>query len=136
MLIRTYNKDDLDKINYLGSLLHNNFNFSLDGFSYCLVIEENKEVVGFVIYSIIYERSEIVDIVIHPNNRKKGYAFLLLNYVINLIKKNNCNNITLEVNSLNTSAIKLYEKLGFKIETTRKKYYNDTDGYLMKKDLR
>ena len=39
--------------------------------------------------------------------------------------------ITLEVNVDNTPAIKLYEKFGFEIVNTRKKYFNDKDSYLM-----
>ena len=45
------------------------------------------------------------------------------------------NNITLEVRSDNKKAIHIYEKYGFKKVTTRKKYYNDTDGILMEKEL-
>lgn len=136
MLIRNYKNDDINKINELGSLLHEKYEFSVDEFSNCLIIEESNDIIGFVIYSIIYERSEIIDIIIDPKKRHNGYGFKLLNYAIDVIIKNNCENITLEVNSLNVAAINLYKKLGFKIVATRKKYYNGNDGFLMKKDLR
>lgn len=136
MLIRNYKNDDINKINELGSLLHEKYEFSVDEFSNCLIIEEANDIIGFIIYSIIYERSEIIDIIIDPKKRHNGYGFKLLNYAIDIINKNNCENITLEVNSLNVAAINLYKKLGFKIVATRKKYYNGNDGFLMKKDLR
>jgi len=136
MLIREYNVKDINAILNLGKLLHNDYKFLLDEFSKCIVIEEDNNILGFLVYSIIYERSEIIDIIINPAYRKKGLGYGLLNYAINDIIKRNCDNITLEVNCINTSAINLYKKSGFKIETIRKNYYNDNDGYLMKKDLR
>ena len=136
MIIRKYRKTDVLKIENLGNLLHNNYKFLLDEFSDTLVIDDTDEIVGFIVYSIIYDRAEIVDMIIAEKKRKQGYGYCLLNYCIEKIKNKNCNNITLEVNTNNTPAINLYKKLGFDIVATRSKYYNDQDGYLMKKDLR
>lgn len=136
MLIRKYKKEDLEDINKLGSLLHLNYEFKLDEFSDAFIIKEDDNFVGFIVYSIIYERAEIIDIIIKPCYRKCGYANKLLSYTLDVIKSKNVDNVTLEVNEENTAAINLYEKFGFKICGVRKKYYNDKDGYLMKKDLR
>lgn len=136
MLIRDYNYDDVQKINEIGKLLHDDYSFSLNKFSNCVVLETNKTIIGFAVYSIIYERAEIVDIIIEPSQRKQGYGLKLLSYVINLFKKRNCENVTLEVNMFNIPAVNLYNKLGFEIVSLRKNYYNGSDGYLMKKDLR
>ena len=136
MEIRNYIKEDINNIKYLGSLLHDNYNFNIDSFSDAFVIYDNNRFIGFIVYSIIYERAEIIDIVIEPSYRKKGYANKLLEYTIEKIKENSCDNITLEVNENNISAINLYKKNGFNICAVRKNYYNNQDGYLMKKDLR
>lgn len=136
MLIRKYKKEDLEDINKLGSLLHLNYEFKLNEFSDAFIIKEEDNFVGFIVYSIIYERAEIIDIIIKPCYRKYGYANKLLSYTLDVIKSKNVDNVTLEVNEENTVAINLYEKFGFKICGVRKKYYNDKDGYLMKKDLR
>lgn len=136
MLIRKYKKEDLEDINKLGSLLHLNYEFKLDEFSDAFIIKEDDNFVGFIVYSIIYERAEIIDIIIKPCYRKCGYANKLFSYTLGVIKSKNVDNVTLEVNEENTAAINLYEKFGFKICGVRKKYYNDKDGYLMKKDLR
>ena len=135
MEIRRYKISDITTIQKLGCLLHNNYNFKLDTFSYCFVIEEKNNIIGFITYSIIYERAEIIDIIIDEKYRNKGYATLLLEKVFDIIKDNNCENITLEVNSNNKSAINLYKKSGFKIVSVRKNYYNNSDAYLMKKEL-
>lgn len=136
MIIRNYNKTDINKISSLGSLLHDNYKFILDGFSKCLVIEEDDNLIGYVIYSIIYERAEIVDIVIDPLYRNNKYGYKLLSNCIDDIMLSKAINITLEVNENNEPAIRLYQKLGFEICAIRKNYYDNYDGYLMKKDLR
>lgn len=136
MKIRKYENKDLNLIDEMGSMLHDDFKFKLDVFSNCLVIEENEKVIGFIIYSVIYDRAEIVDIIINPLYRLKGYGSKLLKYAINKIKETGCLNVTLEVSCNNVPAIRLYESLGFIVEAKRKNYYGNTDGYLMKKDLR
>ena len=40
MEIRRYKISDITTIQKLGCLLHNNYNFKLDTFSYCFVIEK------------------------------------------------------------------------------------------------
>ena len=134
MLIRNYIESDIKTIEKLALKLHENYVFRLDDFSNCIVILNYNNIYGFITYSLIYDRVEIIDIVIDSLYQNKGYGTLLLNYLINSL--NNIKNITLEVNTNNKSAIQFYKKNGFKIAATRKNYYNDGDGYLMLKELR
>lgn len=97
---------------------------------YCYTVE-NKNV-GFVIFDIIYDRCEIIDIFTIDNFRKKGIATKLINEIVN---DYDVNNITLEVNSNNESAINLYKKLGFEKVAIRRKYYNSEDALLMLKEV-
>ncbi len=136
MEIRKYEEKDIALIACLGSKLHNDFSFNLDVFSDCLIIKEEDNLIGFVIYSIIYDRAEIIDIIIEPSFRSKGYGKKLLKKAIEIIKDSNCLNITLEVSKENIVAIGLYSSLGFRKKAIRKKYYNNVDGYLMEKNLR
>lgn len=136
MEIREYNKNDITSINSLGNILHNSYNLNLDNFSNCLVILKDNNAIGFITYSIIYERAEIIDIIIDKKYRNNNLGSMLLDEVIQIIKQKDCNNITLEVSSNNIPAIKLYEKFNFKVASVRKKYYKNSDAYLMKKDLR
>ena len=48
---------------------------------------------------------------------------------------NDCESISLEVRSTNKRAISFYKKNGFKIVSIRKKYYDDSDGLLMVKEV-
>lgn len=134
--IRKYQEEDINSINRLGGTLHNDFKFELNVFSSCLVIDEDGSLIGFVIYSIMYDRAEIIDIIIDPLYRNMGYGKKLLSGVIGIINDLKCLNITLEVSEKNKVAIKLYESLGFIKAAVRKNYYDGVSGYLMEKDLR
>lgn len=133
-MIREYIVQDILDIEVLGEKLHNNYKFSLDTFSKCKVVEINNYIIGFITYSIIYDRAEIIDIIIKEEFRNKGYAKKLIEEVITELNSNNCKNITLEVNEINP-AVDFYKKLGFEIVSIRKGYYNGNDGYLMEKKL-
>ncbi len=133
-MIRDYIDLDISSIEILGKELHDNYKFSLDTFSKCKIVELNNSVIGFITYSIIYDRAEIIDIIIKEEFRNKGYAKKLIDEAIKDIKSNNCQNITLEVRKTNP-AVNFYIKLGFEIVSIRKGYYNGIDGYLMEKKM-
>ena len=98
-------------------------------FSKCLGYFENNEIIGFLDFSVIYEKIEINDIYVSEEYRNLGIASKLLEYMINSIEE--IDNITLEVRVDNEIAINLYKKFGFEIIGVRKNYYKDIDGYLM-----
>ena len=89
----------------------------------------DEEIVSFLIYDDIYDRIEITYIYTVDKYRGKGYAYKLIEYLINNYKT--YSNITLEVNEKNIKAINLYKKIGFKCIGIRKNYYNGDDGILM-----
>ena len=93
----------------------------------------DNENAGFIIFDIIYDRCEIIDVYTVEKFRNMGIATKLINEIINDYE---INNITLEVSVDNCVAIKLYEKLGFKSVALRKEYYNGTDSFLMLKEVR
>ena len=91
----------------------------------------DKEILGFISISIIYERCEINYIAVKEEYRRKGIAQKLFDYI-----NHNFQNISLEVRKDNEKAINFYKKNGFKIVATRKNYYGNIDGYLMVKEMR
>ena len=86
----------------------------------------NDKVVAFLLFNVMYEKCEIVDIFVLKEYRNKGIASKLINEITN---DYTVDNITLEVSML-------YEKLGFKKIAVRKNYYKDSDGILMLKEVR
>ena len=92
---------------------------------------QDDNILGYLEYSIIYDRMEIDNIFVKEEYRHQGIASKMMNYIIEIYKNNNLNNITLEVRVSNIKAISLYKKYGFKEVSIRKYYYGNEDGILM-----
>ena len=95
------------------------------------IIYLDKEELGFLIFDLIYDHIEIVDINVLEEYRNKKIGSKLMEYLINYGKDNNCYNITLEVRENNIYAIKLYKKYKFSEVAIREGYYDGMDGVLM-----
>lgn len=123
--------------------------FSVDNFTYKLTEKEfstnpylkiityveNDKIIGFLLYSLIYDRIEIEQFEVITKERGKGIGDKLLKYLIEKYQDTDIKNITLEVKEDNIVAINLYEKYGFKKVSTREKYYDGINGLLMEKTL-
>lgn len=92
------------------------------------VAKQNNNVIGFIGIRYIFDDIDVMNIVIREDKRGQGIASNLLSYII---RKNENKKINLEVNEHNISAIKLYQKFGFKVEGLRKKYYNQKEDAIL-----
>lgn len=95
----------------------------------------DNKIVGYLVYENLYDRVEIDYIYVVNEYRNKKIGSFMMEYLINLCKKEKLYNITLEVSINNIYAIKLYEKYGFKTITIRKGYYKGIDALLMEVKL-
>lgn len=90
---------------------------------------------GFLNYTLIYDRIEIININVLDQFQKQGIASKLMDKLLEIARYNNSLNITLEVKIDNFKAIRLYEKYLFKKVATRKGYYNGVDALLMERSM-
>ena len=136
-MIRKATMDDIDIINKLGSILHDNFvnvfhmETEIDNKDAIILVYEDINVVAYLYAINTIDNIDLLSIVVDDSYKRNGIATKLVNYLIG----NYCyrdKTITLEVDVYNIPALKFYEKLGFKLVNVRKKYYNDHDAYLMK----
>ncbi len=109
--------------------------FSTNPYLKIITYVEKDKIIGFLLYSLIYDRIEIEQFEVITKERRKGIGDKLLNYLIEKYKEKDIKNITLEVNEDNIAAINLYKKYGFKKVSTREKYYDGINGLLMEKTL-
>lgn len=148
MNIKKVTSKDLKKIIEIESMI-----FGKDAFSEKLIkklIKENlfflklekssikKHLIGFVIVIMDQKDSaNIINFLINPKYQIKGYGSFLLNQTILKIKEfDKVKKIILNVNINNSSAIKLYEKFGFRIMQKINNYYHLKDtAYLMELDF-
>lgn len=135
-MIRDIVENDYDTVYELGELLHSNFRkmYKFDevlknDYFHVLVYELDSKVLGFIIYTHLYETTDILDIVVDDDYRRQGIASDLINHVIE--NSNDEDEFYLEVASKNEAAIKLYKKFGFEKINTRPNYYPDGDDALI-----
>ena len=91
--------------------------------------------VGYLEYSLIYDRMEIDNFYVNEECRNNGIGTKLLAHLMSLAINYRVINITLEVRVSNNVAIDLYKKFGFREVALRKYYYGDEDGILMEKQV-
>lgn len=127
--ILTYEFDDFWNYSVFKSELENEN-------SKYVVAKLNNEIIGFGGIWFSVDDIHITNIVVKKIYRNQKIGSLILNTLIDMCKNQVQKYITLEVNSSNIPAQKLYQKFGFKIVGIRKKYYNNTeDAIIMTKDL-
>ena len=84
----------------------------------------NYQLAGYVIFTQLYDESELLRIAIDKCYRGKGFGGRLLETYIKHISKN-CEKAFLEVRDSNKIAKSLYEKYGYAKIATRKQYYSN-----------
>ena len=95
---------------------------------------DNKSV-GYLEYSLIYDRMEIDNFSVLDEYRNQGIGTKIRAHLVSLAISYRVVNITLEVRKSNDIAINLYKKFGFREVALRKYYYGDEDGILMEKQV-
>jgi ribosomal-protein-alanine N-acetyltransferase len=95
------------------------------------------KIIGFILgIKISDSTGRILMLTVDEKFRKIKIGTTLLNRLENLMKKENVKNLELEVRIDNITAVKFYEKNGFKIREKVEKFYpNGEDAYIMDKSL-
>lgn len=142
-MIRKLKIEDIEQVEELGNLLSPNFSktnnlkeMENNPYTKVLVYEEEETIKGFLMYTELEETTDIVDIIVKEEERHKGIASCLMDYMLSDLK-DSVKLLTLEVRKSNTPAIELYKKFGFEVVNIREKYYGDgEDAYLMGRRIR
>src|SRR5262249_35458448 len=96
--------------------------------------ETNRlEIVGFVIFHIAADVSEIYNIAVESGHARSGIGWELMKAAIHESSRRKAEKIVLEVRKSNNPAITFYLKFDFKIAGERKNYYSNPveDAYVM-----
>ena len=97
---------------------------SLDSeFSEFYVYIEDGTVAGYMgLYAVAGEGS-VTNVATHPDHRKKGVGYALVQNALRVAEALSLESITLEVRESNIPAQRLYEKCGFERVGVRKNFY-------------
>jgi [ribosomal protein S18]-alanine N-acetyltransferase len=104
-----------------------------------LVVEENANTLGFVVYQCVVDEGSIHTIAVHPQFRRLGLASCLLEAAMSEFAQAGVARVFLEVRLSNVAARGLYQRSGFEDNGIRKNYYRSElgreDALLMSKLL-
>jgi len=152
--LRRFTPSDLESVininrvclpeNYAAQFFMDTFNSQPESF---IVAESQGSVVGYIMCRIEHgfsdlkklrfaKKSHIISLAVMPDARRLGVASGLVKEALAALQHLNADECYLEVRITNDAAISLYEKLGFAIARTVKRYYYDgSDAYVMAKEL-
>ncbi|MDO9573781.1 MAG: ribosomal protein S18-alanine N-acetyltransferase [Candidatus Contubernalis sp.] len=96
-----------------------------------LVLKNENEVLGYGGMWNFYQYCHITNLAVSPVFRQKGYGCMILGALLNRADDRGAKRVTLEVRATNDSALRLYEKMGFREAGIKKGYYGDEDAVFM-----
>ena len=101
-----------------------------------LVAVEGDCVAGYVGSQTVMGETDMMNIAVHPDFRRRGVAEALVNALTVELKRMESKCLTLEVRASNEAAKKLYDKLGFSQIGRRPNYYRHPreDALILRKE--
>ena len=86
---------------------------------------EGETVVGYVGSQTVIDESDMMNIAVHPDYRRRGIAEKLIHALVSALGEKGSHGLTLEVRASNEVAISLYKKYGFEKVGLRPAYYRN-----------
>ena len=145
--IRKVRKGDIDRIIDIERSWHHLSHWSIDSYyrllnddtftsSFVAEIEDQNgrpTIVGFVIFHIAADVSEIYNIAVENGHARSGIGKQLMSAAISESGRRKASKVILEVRKSNNPAINFYLKFNFTIAGERKNYYSNPieDAYVM-----
>ena len=128
----------LEKLCFSDPWSENSIASELDNRLSCwLVALEGDKVVGYVGSQTVIDASDMMNIAVHPDFRRRGIAEALIVALEEQLQQRGSRMLLLEVRASNAPAIALYEKLGFTQAGLRKNYYRNPreDALILRKEF-
>lgn len=101
-----------------------------------LVCQEKGEVLGYVGSQTVLDQSDMMNIAVAAEARRRGIAQALIQALTAQLKTRGSRSLSLEVRPSNAAAVALYQKLGFTQVGRRPNYYRHPreDGLILRKE--
>ena len=129
---------ELEKLCFSDPWSENSIAYELTNrLSYWLVAEQDGVVVGYIGSQSVLGESDMMNVAVHPEHRRKGIAEALIQALSQGLKDRGNICLTLEVRASNDPAIALYDKLDFHQVGRRPNYYRNPkeDALILRKTL-
>jgi ribosomal-protein-alanine N-acetyltransferase len=97
---------------------------------------DTGELAGYAFVSRYVDAWHVMNVAVAPEHRRRGIATVLLERLFEVTSGDQRRGYTLEVRVSNSTAIRLYERLGFQPRGVRRGYYTDNreDALIMWRD--
>ena len=89
----------------------------------------DEKIIGLLIFKVIADEATLIYIEVLPTHRQQGIARKMILEYHRLLGTEFT--FVLEVSTKNTTALSLYESLGYRKNRLRTDYYDDSDGWEM-----
>lgn len=101
-----------------------------------LVCRDGEHVLGYVGSQTVLGESDMMNIAVAPDARRRGIAQLLIGALTQQLRERGSHSLLLEVRPSNAAAVSLYRKLGFAQVGRRPNYYchPKEDGLILRKE--
>ena len=101
-----------------------------------LILKHSDSLIGFLVWIENDDFAELLNIGVHPNFQRSQFGFKIILEWMSIMDSRAVRKIFCEVRASNTAAIRLYEKVGFKLNRVRRDYYDDPleDAFEMRYD--
>jgi [ribosomal protein S18]-alanine N-acetyltransferase len=148
--VRKVRKSDIDRIVDIERSWHHLSHWSIDSYyrllnddnftsSFVAEIDEGEgtAIVGFVIFHIAADVSEIYNIAVESGYARSGIGKQLMKAAIEESGRKKASRVVLEVRKSNNAAINFYLGFNFRIIGERKNYYSNPieDAYVMEHEI-
>lgn len=90
-----------------------------------LGLVDSQKLAGFTLHRVVCDEAELLYFYVLPERRGRGLGAFLLNGFLTHLSRTEVTRVLLEVSDSNQSALRLYDKAGFKVIGRRKRYYSD-----------
>lgn len=96
-----------------------------------LGVVDGETLYGFGGMMVSGDEAHITNLLVAPDQRRKGFARRLMISLIDAALDNGARHLTLEVRSKNEAGISLYQRFGMAPVGVRKDYYGDDDALVL-----
>jgi len=85
-------------------------------------------VLGYVSYWVVVDELHIMNVAVHPDHRRRGHGWRLLEHVLGVARSSGLRQLILEVRPSNEGALAMYRRFGFEEVGVRPHYYASGGG--------
>jgi len=113
----------IERVNFPFPWTEGNFKDSMNSGYICLVMEQGNQVMGYAVLMMVLDEAHLLNISVAKSHQGQGWGRHLLVQMMEIGRGKGGLNMFLEVRPSNTSALGLYESMGFNEMGIRPGYY-------------